>query len=213
MTGDVNGDGRGIIPRAFHDIMTQSQAMQGSGWTISLGVSIVELYNEDLRDLLADGKYSTDHLDHNTKNKYKITKVNNKVVVQGLTSIPIDVTDYATGMLQFEKVITDAATVRSTASTSMNSTSSRSHLVVMIDIAGRHEDGITFMQGGLRLCDLAGSERLDRTGTASDANRLKETVNINKSLSCLADVFCALSNKASHIPYRNSKLTMLLQVR
>lgn len=67
--------------------------------------------------------------------------------------------------------------------------------------------------GGLRLCDLAGSERLDRTGTLHDNARLRETVNINKSLSCLADVFVAMGNKASHIPYRNSKLTQLLQVR
>lgn len=67
------------------------------------------------------------------------------------------------------------------------------------------------MRGGLRLCDLAGSERLDRTGTLNDSTRLKETVNINKSLSSLADVFIALANKAPHIPYRNSKLTTLLQ--
>jgi hypothetical protein len=66
--------------------------------------------------------------------------------------------------------------------------------------------------GGLKLCDLAGSERLDRTNTLHDSTRLKETVNINKSLSCLADVFNAINNKQSHIPFRNSKLTMLLQV-
>jgi hypothetical protein len=67
--------------------------------------------------------------------------------------------------------------------------------------------------GGLRLCDLAGSERLDRSETLNDSTRLRETVNINKSLSCLADVFTALSNKQQHVPYRNSKLTRLLQVR
>jgi hypothetical protein len=67
------------------------------------------------------------------------------------------------------------------------------------------------MRGGLRLCDLAGSERLDRTGTLNDSTRLKETVNINKSLSSLADVFIALANKAPHVPYRNSKLTTVLQ--
>jgi hypothetical protein len=81
----------------------------------------------------------------------------------------------------------------------------------MLDINGAHRDGTTFMRGGLRLVDLAGSERLDRTGTLTDAARLRETVNINKSLSCLADVFIALSNKSPHVPYRNSKLTMLLQ--
>ena len=66
--------------------------------------------------------------------------------------------------------------------------------------------------GGLKLVDLAGSERLSRTGTLNDSVRLKESVNINKSLSSLSDVFTALAKKQSHVPYRNSKLTLLLQV-
>lgn len=68
-------------------------------------------------------------------------------------------------------------------------------------------------QGVLHLVDLAGSERLDRSCVGNDAQRLRETQNINKSLSCLADVFAALSAKSSHVPYRNSKLTYLMQVR
>lgn len=72
---------------------------------------------------------------------------------------------------------------------------------------------LSLNQGVLHLVDLAGSERLDRSGVGSDAQRLKETQNINKSLSCLADVFSALSAKASHVPFRNSKLTYLMQVR
>ena len=67
-------------------------------------------------------------------------------------------------------------------------------------------------QGVLHLVDLAGSERLDRSGAGNDAQRLRETQAINKSLSCLADVFSALSAKASHVPFRNSKLTYLMQV-
>lgn len=67
-------------------------------------------------------------------------------------------------------------------------------------------------QGVLHLVDLAGSERLDRSGVGNDAQRLRETQAINKSLSCLADVFSALSAKASHVPFRNSKLTYLMQV-
>ncbi|CAN0144752.1 unnamed protein product, partial [Ectocarpus sp. 4 AP-2014] len=66
-------------------------------------------------------------------------------------------------------------------------------------------------QGVLHLVDLAGSERLDRSGVGNDAQRLRETQAINKSLSCLADVFSALSAKASHVPFRNSKLTYLMQ--
>lgn len=70
----------------------------------------------------------------------------------------------------------------------------------------------TSPQGVLHLVDLAGSERLDRSGAGNDAQRLRETQNINKSLSCLADVFSALSAKSSHVPFRNSKLTYLMQV-
>jgi Kinesin motor domain len=114
-------------------------------------------------------------------------------------------------MRQLEGLLDKAGRARMTASTAMNEHSSRSHALFMLDIGATHSDGVTYLRGGLRLCDLAGSERLDRTGTASDATRLKETVNINKSLSCLADVFVSLGNKAPHIPYRNSKLTMVLQ--
>jgi kinesin family protein C1 len=82
----------------------------------------------------------------------------------------------------------------------------------MLEIYCNHPTNGIKMNGGLRLVDLAGSERLDRSGVLSNAVRLKETVNINKSLLCLTDVFLALSAKTSHVPYRNSKLTLLLQV-
>lgn len=70
-----------------------------------------------------------------------------------------------------------------------------------------------FTQGVLHLVDLAGSERIDRSGVGADAQRLRETQSINKSLSCLADVFSSLAAKSSHIPFRNSKLTYLMQVK
>ena len=142
----------------------------------------------------------------------KISNLQGFVSISGLTSVEINTQDKIGGMRQLEGLLDHAAKARMTACTAMNERSSRSHALFMLDIQAKHSDGITFLKGGLRLVDLAGSERLDRTGTSSDPTRLKETVNINKSLSCLADVFISLGHKASHIPYRNSKLTMVLQV-
>eukprot|EP00558_Chaetoceros_sp_UNC1202_P008269 CAMPEP_0197235250 /NCGR_PEP_ID=MMETSP1429-20130617/2730_1 /TAXON_ID=49237 /ORGANISM="Chaetoceros sp., Strain UNC1202" /LENGTH=144 /DNA_ID=CAMNT_0042693795 /DNA_START=41 /DNA_END=475 /DNA_ORIENTATION=+ len=93
----------------------------------------------------------------------------------------------------------------------MNAVSSRSHSVFMLHLNGVNEDSGTVVEGALNLCDLAGSERLGRSGAGNDTKLLRETQAINKSLSCLGDVFTALSNGSSHVPFRNSKLTYLLQ--
>jgi kinesin family member C1 len=145
------------------------------------------------------------------KVKLKVSNLQGYVTISGLTAVELDTHHQRGGMMQLEALLDKAAKSRMTACTAMNEHSSRSHALFMLDIVAKHTDGTTFLRGGLRLCDLAGSERLDRTGTGNDATRLKETVNINKSLSCLADVFVSLGNKAAHIPYRNSKLTMVLQ--
>lgn len=204
MSGDRTGPSRGIIPRAVEQIITNSMTMRKDGWNIVVNFSIVELYNEEVRDLLANGSKD--------KDKLKISNLQGNVTtISGLNSVEIDISSLSSGMSQLESLLEQSSKNRSTACTGMNEQSSRSHALFMLDINGSHRDGTTFMRGGLRLVDLAGSERLDRTGTLTDAARLRETVNINKSLSCLADVFIALSNKSPHIPYRNSKLTMLLQ--
>ena len=219
MTGSVGFDNReqqGIIPRSVMNILNHVRVMKSMGWAeVTVTVSIVELYNEDLHDLLEDcstGKDRSSSSHSSLNKKFKINNSNNCVSVSGLTEVTIDTSDSDVGMSQFAGLLSQSAAARTTASTGMNEVSSRSHLIVMIEIQGRHSDGVTVMQGGLRLCDLAGSERLDRTGNLNDATRLKESVNINKSLSCLSDVFLALHSKAPHVPYRNSKLTMLLQV-
>ncbi|KAG7394946.1 hypothetical protein PHYBOEH_004428 [Phytophthora boehmeriae] len=87
--------------------------------------------------------------------------------------------------------------------------SSRSHSVFTLHLQGVNDKDGVMLKGQLNLVDLAGSERASRSNVSGD--RLKETQAINKSLSCLADVFNAIGNKASHIPFRNSKLTYLLQ--
>ena len=131
--------------------------------------------------------------------------------MDGLNAVNIVTTDMEAGMSQLETVIQAAARSRSVARTDMNAQSSRSHSVFMLHLYGQNSETGTVIQGALNLVDLAGSERLDRSGAGNDAKRLKETQAINKSLSCLGDVFGALANGSSHIPYRNSKLTYLLQ--
>jgi kinesin family protein 3/17 len=102
---------------------------------------------------------------------------------------------------------------RSVGATNMNEHSSRSHAIFMITIemSEKWEDGSThFKVGKLNLVDLAGSERQGKTG--SEGDRLKEAVKINLSLSALGNVIGALADgKHGHIPYRDSKLTRLLQ--
>ena len=171
MTGDMSFSSdttqQGIIPRAISDILIKAHSMKKSGWSeINITVSIAELYNEDIKDLLSKNTSNS-----NSTTRIKINKINSRVVVSGLTCTTIDTTDCNRGLDQFKTLLEKSFTNRTTASTGMNESSSRSHLIVMIEIAGRHSDGMTIMQGALRLCDLAGSERLDRTGTLHDTTR------------------------------------------
>ncbi|KAJ6921821.1 kinesin-like protein KIN-14L [Populus alba x Populus x berolinensis] len=97
---------------------------------------------------------------------------------------------------------------RVVSSTALNNRSSRSHSILTVHVHGKDVSGST-LHSCLHLVDLAGSERVDKSEVTGD--RLKEAQYINKSLSCLGDVITALAQKNSHIPYRNSKLTLLLQ--
>jgi len=206
MQGCGNGPMRGIIPRAVSKILDQARAMNKQKWKFTLTASFLEIYNENLNDLLTSMEPSGEK----TNKKLSIKRNREgKSYVDGLTKIPIDVA--LTGMDQLEALMGVAARSRSVASTKMNSQSSRSHSVFMLHLNGYNDDSGAIVSGALNLCDLAGSERLDRSGAGADAKRLKETQSINKSLSCLGDVFNALATGASHIPYRNSKLTYLLQ--
>ncbi|VFQ59602.1 unnamed protein product [Cuscuta campestris] len=98
---------------------------------------------------------------------------------------------------------------RSVGATALNDHSSRSHSCLTVHVRGQDLTTGTVLRGCMHLVDLAGSERVDKSQVTGE--RLKEAQHINKSLSALGDVISALAQKSSHIPYRNSKLTQLLQ--
>jgi len=123
----------------------------------------------------------------------------------------IDINNFDKGMAMINSILKCAARARTVAATKMNDRSSRSHSVFTLDIAGKNIESGAVTAGSLHLVDLAGSERIHGLDDSMDPKQLRETTNINKSLSCLGDVFSALATDANHVPYRNSKLTYLLQ--
>jgi kinesin family protein C2/C3 len=164
--------------------------------TYEIYVQMVEIYNEQVRDLLAENSSCT-RLDIRTCSSDD----------DGL-SLP-DATMHSVNSTKDVLQLMEAGEVnRAVSSTSMNNRSSRSHSIFMVHVRGKDTSGGT-LRSCLHLVDLAGSERVDKSEVTGD--RLKEAQYINKSLSCLGDVISALAQKNSHIPYRNSKLTLLLQ--
>jgi cell division septum initiation protein DivIVA len=118
------------------------------------------------------------------------------------------VTVSVTSLRDVESALSSASSARSSASTQTNAHSSRSHSIVTLFITSVHKVTGTVMRGKLSLVDLAGSEDVSRSEV--EGERLRETKNINKSLSALSLVFQALSQKQAFVPYRNSRLTHLL---
>jgi len=164
---------------------------------ISLSCYMVELYLENLKDLLKPKKQEEKPLDIKEN-------AHGMVVVEGANEIPLSSYEEANKIFEF------GLENRKTASTNMNATSSRSHLVFSIIINSRNKQTNQRTIGKLSLVDLAGSERVSKTGATKD--RLKEALAINKSLSALGNVISALGDgKKGHIPYRDNKLTMLMK--
>ncbi|KAJ3075083.1 Kinesin-like protein kif3b [Podochytrium sp. JEL0797] len=187
---------RGIIPNAFNHVFDHIARSKHKKFLVR--VSFLEIYNEEIRDLLVKkGKGGLELKEHPETGVY--VKDLSGYVVKSVT--------------EMEQLMNVGNSARSVGATLMNETSSRSHSIFTITIESS-ETGVDgedrFVLGKLHLVDLAGSERQSKTGASGD--RLKEATKINLSLSALGNCISALvDGKSSHIPYRDSKLTRLLQ--
>ncbi|KAF3834216.1 hypothetical protein F7725_025420 [Dissostichus mawsoni] len=197
MEGAEYDEARGVIPRAVTQIFRAAEKLGAQGWEFTFTASFVEIYNETLRDLLYTGKASK-------RPELEIRKsINNEVTITSLTYEKVTNEDQVLGLIML------ANRNRSTAQTAQNDRSSRSHSVFQLDIEGANVGRDVKCKSTLCLVDLAGSERLLKS--QSQGERFKEMTAINGSLSNLGLVITALANKDIHVPYRNSKLTYLLQ--
>ena len=198
---------RGVTPRGFRHIFEAIANLTGRNYMVR--ASYLEIYNEEIRDLLAKDQNKTLDLRENPERG---------VYVQDLTQIAVRSVD------ELESVLRVGTKNRTVGATAMNQDSSRSHSIftVTVECVGKEEGDATapanhdqgtgghIRVGKLNFVDLAGSERQSKT--QASGVRLKEATKINMSLSALGNVISALvDGKTSHVPYRDSKLTRMLQ--
>ncbi|ORX44349.1 kinesin-domain-containing protein [Piromyces finnis] len=187
---------RGIIPNAFDHIFSHISRTTQKKWLVR--VSYLEIYNEEIKDLL--GK--------DTKKKLELKEnPETGVYVKDLSSYVVK------NVEEIDNLMNKGNKNRAVGATLMNAESSRSHSIftITVECCDTGIDGKDhFYAGKLHLVDLAGSERQSKTGATGE--RLKEATKINLSLSALGNCISALvDGKSKHIPYRDSKLTRLLQ--
>ncbi|XP_064631070.1 kinesin-like protein KIF11-A [Lineus longissimus] len=188
----------GIIPRTLHQLFERLQKQEVEH---SVRVSFLELYNEELFDLL-----SSNEGDNCRMRIFDDANRKGSVVIQGLEEVVVH------NKNEVYNILEKGAAKRQTASTLMNAQSSRSHSVFSVTIHTKENsiDGEELLKTGkLNLVDLAGSENIGRSGAVD--KRAREAGNINQSLLTLGRVITALVEHAPHVPYRESKLTRLLQ--
>ncbi|KAK0655536.1 hypothetical protein B0T16DRAFT_424322 [Cercophora newfieldiana] len=204
MSGDLTesmgmlSDNAGIIPRVLQALFNKLELDEKEN---SVRCSFIELYNEELHDLLAADDGAKLKIYDDTSRKGHAT-----TVVQGMEE------RYILNASDGLKWLREGSVKRQVAATKCNDLSSRSHTVFTITVHAKHktENGEDFlMLGKLNLVDLAGSENMQRSG--AENKRAAEAGLINKSLLTLGRVINALVDRSAHIPYRESKLTRLLQ--
>ena len=193
MEGEIgDAEWQGIIPRIVDDIFNYIYSME-ENVEFHIKVSYFEIYMERIRDLLDTTKTNLPiHED-----KHRVPYV--KGVTERFVGSPEEVIE----------IITEGKSNRAVSVTNMNEHSSRSHSVFQLSIQQVNMESQQKLFGKLYLVDLAGSEKVSKT--QAEGMTLDEAKNINKSLSALGHVIASLSEGQSHIPYRDSKMTRVLQ--
>ena len=189
----------GLTPRGVTELFNILER-DSSKATYKVELFMLELYIDDLQDLLAESKKS--------ENKMKQPKLDIKKDPKGVVTVPGATVIEVTSAGQLMAAIEEGQKRRHVSSTQMNRESSRSHLVITICIETTNLQTQAVARGKLSFVDLAGSERVKKSGSAGE--QLKEAQAINKSLSALGNVISALATEQGHVPYRDHKLTMLM---
>eukprot|EP00201_Polytomella_parva_P000602 CAMPEP_0175077182 /NCGR_PEP_ID=MMETSP0052_2-20121109/23226_1 /TAXON_ID=51329 ORGANISM="Polytomella parva, Strain SAG 63-3" /NCGR_SAMPLE_ID=MMETSP0052_2 /ASSEMBLY_ACC=CAM_ASM_000194 /LENGTH=971 /DNA_ID=CAMNT_0016346575 /DNA_START=77 /DNA_END=2988 /DNA_ORIENTATION=+ len=204
----------GVNMRALSDLFKFAEERKDE-LTYTFSASVLEIYNENIYDLLAgggakDGPHVTGFMSSGSgfDRDGHVDRLDVKQGPEGMYVPGLKVEEVA-DLASVQHLIQLGKSNRSTFATNMNEHSSRSHLVLSVYVRCVNRITNVTLRGKLHLIDLAGSERLSRTGAQGD--RLKEAQAINKSLAALGDVISALQQRSPHIPYRNSKLTRLLE--
>ncbi|XP_007016597.2 PREDICTED: kinesin-like protein KIN-5D [Theobroma cacao] len=194
----------GVIPRAVKQIFDILEAQNAE---YSMKVTFLELYNEEITDLLAPEETSKFVVDDKTKKPIALMEDGKGgVFVRGLEE------EIVTTANEIYKILEKGSAKRRTAETLLNKQSSRSHSIFSITIHIKEctPEGEEMIKcGKLNLVDLAGSENISRSGARE--GRAREAGEINKSLLTLGRVINALVEHSGHVPYRDSKLTRLLR--
>ena len=191
-----SAENKGIIPNSFSHIF-EAISLADSSKMFLVRCSYLEIYNEEVRDLL--------EFDPSLKLELKESK-DKGIFVKGLSQKLVK------SVQEIEKMMSYGTSHRITKETNMNEKSSRSHAIftVYVETSENSEKRSVIKAGKLNMVDLAGSERQKKTGAQGE--RMKEAIEINLSLSALGNVISALvDGNSSHVPYRDSKLTRLLQ--
>ncbi len=211
----VRDEHAGIIPRALSQIFDAVDDLtlddDDNDSMITIKLSFLQIYRETIQDLLANNNNNNNNNNHNNDDNLAIREDPQKgFYVEGLNEFVVRSYNDAEGLINV------GLQNRAIASTVMNSTSSRSHTILTLSIekrkivAASSANATSTIRSKLVMVDLAGSERVRRS--VSKGARLSEAKSINTSLSALGNVIAALADpNSAHIPYRDSKLTRLLQ--